>query len=171
MRPRVESSFYTDSTPVVRARLPAWEYLSISWVRKPIVPLIWVLVPLLGGGCDTPTFPAAVPANPLPECPDTPNCVRTTLSYEQPGDTLFGAVGHALAELGPVQYRCQPDARRVTAVYRVAGIFKDDVSVAVTEQQKGSQLHVRSASRVGHSDLGVNARRVDWLREVVENAL
>lgn len=136
-----------------------------------MVPLLWVLVPLLGGGCDTPALPAAAPANPLPECPDTPNCVRTTLSYEQPADTLFGAVGHALAELEPIQYRCRRDARRATAVYRVAGIFKDDVSVAVTEQQKGSQLHLRSASRVGHSDLGVNARRVERLREVVENAL
>lgn len=161
----------TAPAPCRRATRRGGTSVVYRWVRNPIVPLISVLVPLLGGGCDTPALPAASPANPLRNCPDTPNCVRTTLSYDQPADTLFGAVRSALTELGPVQYRLEPDARRATAVYRVAGIFKDDVSVAVTEQKKGSELHVRSASRVGHSDLGVNARRVNRLREVVENAL
>lgn len=136
-----------------------------------MVLLISVLVSLLAVGCDTPALPSATPANPLPECPGTPNCVRTTLSYEQSADTVFRGVRHALAELGPVQYRSQPDAHRATAVYRVAGIFKDDVSAAVTEEPNGTQLHIRSASRLGHSDLGVNARRVGRLRDMVEDAL
>jgi uncharacterized protein (DUF1499 family) len=38
--------------------------------------------------------------------------------------------------------------------------FKDDVVVRVSPEATGSRVDVRSASRVGRSDLGVNARRV-----------
>ena len=38
--------------------------------------------------------------------------------------------------------------------------FKDDVVVRVERAGTGSRVDVRSKSRVGHSDLGVNARRV-----------
>lgn len=43
-----------------------------------------------------------------------------------------------------------------TLVFR----FKDDVQV---EQGEGC-IHIRSASRVGHSDLGTNRRRVEQIR-------
>ena len=39
--------------------------------------------------------------------------------------------------------------------------FKDDVVVRVTPTNKGSRVDVRSVSRVGTSDLGVNARRIE----------
>lgn len=38
--------------------------------------------------------------------------------------------------------------------------FKDDVEFEL----EGRTLHVRSASRVGYSDLGANRKRVEWLR-------
>lgn len=38
--------------------------------------------------------------------------------------------------------------------------FRDDVHIAFTESDQITLLHIRSASRVGHSDLGVNRRRV-----------
>jgi uncharacterized protein (DUF1499 family) len=41
--------------------------------------------------------------------------------------------------------------------------FKDDVEFEV----EGDVVHVRSASRLGHSDLGVNRRRVEQLREAL----
>jgi len=56
-------------------------------------------------------------------------------------------------------------------VYRVALLFKDDVDVAVEPSADGSTLHVRSASRVGHSDLGVNRRRVARFFRAVDEAL
>ena len=57
-------------------------------------------------------------------------------------------------------------------MYRVALVFKDDVDVAVrTRDDGGSVLYVRSASRVGHSDLGVNRRRVRNLLETMEKIL
>jgi len=57
-------------------------------------------------------------------------------------------------------------------VYQVALIFKDDVDVAVRARDDGgSALYVRSASRVGYSDLGVNQRRVERLLRAVDRAL
>ena len=116
----------------------------------------------------------SLPENPLPPCPDTPNCERTVRPYEIPPDTLFVAAQRALEALGPVTLRLpdSPSGRRAEAVYRVALVFKDDVDVAVrTRDDGGSVLYVRSASRVGHSDLGVNRRRVHRLLDAVDEAL
>jgi uncharacterized protein (DUF1499 family) len=126
---------------------------------------------LAGVGCSAPSLPAAHPSNPLPECPDSPNCTRVSQDYDVPADTLFATTQRALDALGPSAMQVQPDAKRATAVYRVALVFKDDVDVAVDSTGPGSRLHVRSASRVGHSDLGVNARRVDRLLRAVDERL
>jgi len=39
--------------------------------------------------------------------------------------------------------------------------FRDDVVVRVSPAAKGSRIDVRSVSRIGRSDLGANARRVE----------
>lgn len=41
--------------------------------------------------------------------------------------------------------------------------FVDDVELF----QEGKQIHVRSASRLGYSDLGVNRKRIEHLRRLV----
>jgi len=116
----------------------------------------------------------SLPDNPLSPCPDTPNCERTARGYEVPADTLYRAAERALESLGPASLRRPgaPSDHRLAAVYRVALIFKDDVDVAVRAREDGgSALYVRSASRVGYSDLGVNRRRVERLLTAVESAL
>ena len=116
----------------------------------------------------------SLPDNPLPPCPDTPNCERVARAYDVPPDTLFVAAQRALESLGPTTLRLsdRPNERRAEAVYRVALIFKDDVDVVVkARDEDGSALYIRSASRVGHSDLGVNRRRVQRLLDAVETAL
>ena len=116
----------------------------------------------------------SLPETPLPPCPDTPNCERTARPYEIPPDTLFVAAQRALESLDPTTLRLpnSPSGRRAEAVYRVALIFKDDVEVAVKARADGgSVLYVRSASRVGYSDLGVNRRRVHRLLDAVDEAL
>lgn len=98
--------------------------------------------------------------SPLPPCPETPNCERTSQRVAAAPDSVYRAVQHALAGLGPIELRLHPDIRRAEAVYRVALLFKDDVAVAVTATDGQCVLYLRSASRVGCNDLGVNRRRV-----------
>lgn len=141
-------------------------------------PLPWS-ASLLGLLIFTVTLPSVstaqpLPENPLPPCPDTPNCERVSRGYDVPPDTLFAAAQSALESLGPTTLR-RPDGRserRLEAVYRVALVFKDDVDVSVTARAEGgSALYVRSASRVGHSDLGVNRRRVERFFDALQRAL
>jgi len=45
--------------------------------------------------------------------------------------------------------------------------FKDDIVVRIAAEGAGSRLDVRSLSRIGHSDVGANARRIrDYLAKV-----
>lgn len=103
---------------------------------------------------------AEAPANPLPPCPGTPNCVRESRTFAQPPDVLFAQVVLALDDLRPIASTIAYDARTVDAVFRVF-IFKDDVNLLVAPHDDASILYIRSASRVGKGDLGVNRRRVD----------
>lgn len=103
---------------------------------------------------------AASSDSPLPPCPSSPNCVRTARTLDAPPDTAFAAAQRALDALGPVVLESTPESHRAHAVYRVALVFKDDVDLVVEPSDGGSTVHVRSASRVGYSDLGVNKRRV-----------
>jgi uncharacterized protein (DUF1499 family) len=99
-------------------------------------------------------------ASPLPDCPDSPNCEHVARTYgDVSASRLFDAARAALQSLSPTEMDVSPDSMQAHAVYRVALVFKDDVDVAVRED--GPTLFVRSASRVGYSDLGVNRRRVE----------
>lgn len=79
-------------------------------------------------------------------------------------NVLFGAVQSTLSSMGPVKMNVEPSDRSVHTVFRVALFLKDDVDVVIVPHGAGSDqsaLHVRSASRVGRMDFGVNRRRVD----------
>lgn len=131
------------------------------------------MVALCAAGCSSSSdpLPSARSSNPLPECPSSPNCERISARYDVPADRLFDGTRNALTALGPVSLQSDADSMQAHAVYRVALVFKDDVDVAVDSIADGSVLHVRSASRVGHSDLGVNRRRVQRLLSVVDDSL
>lgn len=109
--------------------------------------------------------------SPLPPCPESPNCEHVTRTYPLAADSLFRAATQALTAIGPISVETEDDDRRAQAVYRVALVFKDDVWIAVTPGDDRSHLHIRSASRVGYSDLGVNARRVQNYFEALDTIL
>lgn len=53
----------------------------------------------------------------------------------------------------------------VTKVFR----FKDDIDIAVLPAEEGATLAIYSRSRVGHSDLGKNKKRVTALLASLQN--
>jgi len=115
----------------------------------------------------------------LAPCPATPNCVSSTATDPQHAIGSFAldrSVGAAREELRRAIAKL-PRARLITEqddylhfefrslVFR----FVDDVEFHLDEQAK--RIHVRSASRVGHSDLGVNRRRVEMIRTQLPAAM
>jgi len=139
-------------------------FLSPPFDRRSLVVGLILAAASLGSGCtSSESLPAAAPSNPLPDCPESPNCERISAEFDRDADSLFARTRQALRALGPSRLTAHPDTMRLTAVYRVAWLFRDDVVVAVEPQSDGSRLHVRSASRTGYSDLGVNRRRVQRL--------
>lgn len=110
---------------------------------------------------------------PLAPCPPTPNCVSSLpgesparrvapIRYALPLDEAVAAVRRVLARLPRTRIvRVRHDYLHAEFTSRVFR-FVDDVEFYFDEAHKC--LHVRSASRVGYWDFGVNRRRVEALR-------
>lgn len=109
--------------------------------------------------------------NPLPGCPDSPNCIRTTKQFNHSINKVFTASVEALEIMEPIKMEISKETREIEAVFRVF-IFKDDLALQLTPNSSGSTyLHIRSASRTGKSDFGVNTRRVKTFLNKVESKL
>ncbi len=108
----------------------------------------------------------------LAPCPETPNCV----SSQAPDRThrveplpIEGSPEEALARLRGViekmprtKVKTHSESRLEATFRSLVFRFVDDL-VAVVDAEAGV-IHVRSASRTGSSDLGVNRKRVETIR-------
>lgn len=117
----------------------------------------------------------------LDPCPSSPNCVCSQedpadsqhymdpLDYDGAADAALDAIAAAINAAprttitGRTEHRI--DAVFVTRFFR----FKDDVSFLVDTDD--NKIHFRSASRVGHSDLGANRKRLEALLPDITAAL
>lgn len=111
----------------------------------------------------------------LSRCPDTPNCVCS--QYEDATDhyvlplsvppnirlNIPAVLKDVIHELGG---GIQVETANYLAATFTSSLFKftDDLEVSIDLTQ--GLIHIRSASRVGYSDLGVNRKRVERLREL-----
>jgi uncharacterized protein (DUF1499 family) len=101
------------------------------------------------------------PDNPLPECPDSPNCSRASFVMQGDKQILFNKSREVLESMNAKKITFNADSLTIHAVFVIPVFrFRDDVHIAFTEGDQNTHLHIRSASRVGKSDLGVNRRRV-----------
>jgi uncharacterized protein (DUF1499 family) len=127
--------------------------------------LIVGLLTLLGCAGDRPTTLGAH-NNQLAACPDSPNCVSSFDTRESHGIApLQGSMGTVRAALTQM-----PRTRIITDsgdylhaefTSRLMG-YVDDVEFLADASQ--GLVHVRSASRLGYSDMGVNRERVETIR-------
>ncbi|MFN3714195.1 MAG: DUF1499 domain-containing protein [Alcanivoracaceae bacterium] len=112
-----------------------------------------------------------VQAEQLPDCPDTPNCVSSQASSaERRVDPLPGGDNaddarerliQVLDSLPRVTWR-ELSERLIRAEFTTRLLrFTDDVEFRIADD---GLIHVRSASRMGYSDLGANRARVEDLR-------
>ncbi len=88
----------------------------------------------------------------------------TTLALSQPKAATVSAAVAALEDMGLEVVNVDAEAGIVEATDTTFWFgFKDDLVVRVRETATGSEVDVRSVSRVGLSDLGANAARISAL--------
>lgn len=114
----------------------------------------------------------------LAPCPGTPNCVHTGMRHPDGTDGMYLS-GDATGEDLMTRLRSVVESMPRTVVVESASgylhaeatslvfRFVDDLELLVGVD---GELIVRSASRVGESDLGANGRRVEDLRERLKEA-
>jgi uncharacterized protein (DUF1499 family) len=111
----------------------------------------------------------------LAPCPDRPNCVSSRAADDEHmiAPLAFqGDAATAMAELVDVVrampraslVTVEPDYLHVEFASKVFG-FVDDVEFV--PDRSAHVIHVRSAARLGVSDLGVNRRRVEAIRAAI----
>lgn len=113
----------------------------------------------------------------LAPCGESPNCVS---SFDQRSDFYIEPIPYANhltdAKLGlGVWFQDRGDVRVLEttenymhAVFEIPFFgWKDDVELYFKEAEK--RIYVRSASRVGYSDLGVNRNRVEEIRSFIQS--
>lgn len=92
--------------------------------------------------------------------PDVPSPLFTN-----DAETVFSVLSNIVKSAPRLSnVEIDPGQRRLHYTVRVQLTpFKDDVDLAVVEVDGGTSLIAYSRSRTGHSDLGVNKRRVEGL--------
>ncbi len=122
--------------------------------------------------------PVGLINNQLTPCPSSPNCVCSEYSdnaqHSIPPVSISNMDASLLRQLidksimqtgGKITHR-EKDYFAATYTSRFFG-FVDDLEIRIDHTQQ--QLHIRSASREGHSDFGVNRQRTERLRQYFES--
>lgn len=111
-----------------------------------------------------------MPENPINDCPDTPNCVSTLASsaarriepmpFCAPRERMLAVLKDILAGMERMTLVAEtPDHLRAEAKSLLG--FVDDVEFFFDRRDR--ILHMRSASRTGYWDLGVNRSRLQFI--------
>jgi len=115
----------------------------------------------------------------LAPCPSSPNCVSTQATdeshaitpfqYKKPRAEAKEALKSVLAALPRIKLVDEDESYLHYEFTSLLLRFVDDVEFLFDEATKN--VHFRSASRTGYSDLGVNRKRMEQVRVLVEGKL
>jgi uncharacterized protein (DUF1499 family) len=114
----------------------------------------------------------------LAPCPDSPNCVSTRaedpvhhidpIAFEGPADQALARLKRAIGTAPRMRIVSEQDGYLHAEARSLIFRFVDDVEFLVTGDEK--RIHIRSASRLGSSDLGVNRARVEKIRQAFQQS-
>jgi len=126
------------------------------------------------------TPPGLTESGSLQPCPDSPNCVSSlALATDEEhridplpllgeADTAIERMAALVDQMPRTTILEQGDDYLATEFRTLIMRFGDDVEFLLDEEN--GLIHVRSASRTGYSDLGVNRRRVEDIRAAWDEA-
>ena len=108
----------------------------------------------------------------LGSCPGTPNCVSTQDTDEQhkiEPIRFTGSAGDAIAKIAQIVQGMEGaeiitqsnDYLHIEFTSKIMG-FRDDTEFYIAGQAQ--EIQIRSAARLGKSDLGVNRKRMESIR-------
>ena len=112
----------------------------------------------------------------LSPCPDKPNCICTEYPEDESHFTeaitftekstkiLTHAIENAIQDTGGIIINQQADyiyATYTSSIFR----YVDDFEIRIDYKKK--LIHIRSASRVGHSDMGANLKRIENFKQAL----
>lgn len=115
----------------------------------------------------------------LSKCPDKPNCLCSehksdidhyiepiTVSLDN-GDAVLPVLKSSIREMGGSM---QTESGNYLAATFTSSLFRfvDDLELRIDPD--AGLIHVRSASRVGHGDMGINRKRVELLRKLYSDS-
>ncbi len=102
------------------------------------------------------------------EYPDAPSHYTEAILYdEKTPETIVQSIRTAITETGGQLFNANTinkNSTYISATY-TSSLFKfvDDFEVRIDRNNK--RIHIRSASRVGHSDMGANLKRIKAFRK------
>lgn len=111
--------------------------------------------------------------HPFVACPDTPNCAIHSVEFPESSQKLFKTVRASMDRISPYKVDSNSHSLQIDAVFRILVFgFKDDVQIIIKPiGSERSILHIKSASRVGRSDLGVNRRRIKRILSIINQQI
>jgi uncharacterized protein (DUF1499 family) len=135
-----------------------------------------LLIMILWGCSGSPTERQYSESSGFLDCPDTPNCVSSLaknpkyriepFKLKQDPKTSWDIVQKMVGSL-PRTKIVSADNNNIRAECRsMIFRFVDDLTLNLTPSN--GIIHIRSASRIGYSDLGVNRRRLENLRKKLQ---
>jgi uncharacterized protein (DUF1499 family) len=113
----------------------------------------------------------------LKACPSSPNCVSSQASGShaiapflliQPSEENWQKVISALAEMARTKVIHADETRLHAEVTSLIFRFVDEIDFIFNKAEK--RVDIRSASRIGYSDFGVNRQRLERLRQTLQSA-
>ena len=157
LRPRMKRSKKVILSLAIVAALPLVGLVMMSWFAKAPDDL-------------------GVTDGRLTDCPSSPNCVGSQASAESHRMAPLTFTGDAAAAKERLReaIRSMPRSKIVEESERYLRVefttailrFVDDVEFLI--QPETNEIHFRSASRIGQSDLGANRKRMQAVREAFD---
>jgi uncharacterized protein (DUF1499 family) len=136
------------------------------------IPLVMLSVLVIGCSGVRPTN-LGVKEGLLAPCPTTPNCVSSRsadkehaiapLQYRESASDMIAELKKVILTMKRAEIVVSTDSYLHAEFTSAVFLFVDDVEFLCDDRAR--LIHVRSASRVGRSDSGVNRKRVEEIRQ------